>query len=321
MAVKSLKKKRKGLAYTLVAVILVVVSVLLFSIQSGFRLRDETLVVETRIATINEFMKDIQKDLARGMTIASHRSLLAILEVETSSGAFVEDSKAAFAEAFFNGTVNGTQRSIMQNSSFINWTQRIKTEAEKIGIDVGFEIYNLSIEHSSPWDLEINSTVGINAVDKQGTASWAITKKISAPISIKGFEDPLYIIKTSGRVPNVVTETDVSFTSAGNLIRHINSSFYIASAAAPSYLMRLEGDLGSSPYGIESVVNLNELTQQDLQTLARSNVDYIYFGSQSHTHCIINETLSSPDFNWFRLDSGAEPLYHLNDYNVHCEQQ
>lgn len=311
---------RKGLVYTIIAIVLVMVSIIMFSVREGFKLRDETYIEEIRIKTMNEFMKDVQKDMARGMKISSHRALLAILAYETKSGVFVGDSKAAFKEAFFNSTVNGSAMEVMQNASFTNWTARIKSQAEKIGIGVDFDIASLAVEHASPWEISINASVNINISDSKGTASWKSSKNLSAELSIRDFEDPLYIIKTSGRVSNVVKETDVAFTSTANLIRHINSSFYIASATAPSYLMRLEGSLGASNFGIESIVNLNEITQQDLDVLARSNVDYIYFGSQSHTSCIVNETLSG-EFSWFRLDSGSEPLNHLDNYNAHCKAE
>ena len=317
---KKLFYGKKGLAYTIIAIVLVVVSVAVFSSRESFKLRDETYIEEVRIQTMNEFVKDVQKDLTRGMKISSHRALLAILAHETSSGVFVQDSKASFAEAFFNGTVNGSIMDIMKNASFTNWTQRIKMQAEKIGIGIGLEAISLSVEHVSPWDISINASVIINVSDSKGAASWKIAKNLSTELSIRDFEDPLYIIKTRGRVPNVVKETDVGFSSLENLKRHINRSFYIASAAAPSYLMRLEGNLGASEFGIESIVNINEITQQDLEVFARSNVDYIYFGSQSHTNCIVNETLSS-EYSWFRLDSGSEPLNHLDNYNAHCKAE
>lgn len=318
--IKKLFNGRKGLVYTIIAIVLVMVSIMMFSVREGFKLRDETYIEEVRIKTMNEFMKDVQKDMTRGMKISSHRALLAILAHETKSGVFVADSEAAFAEAFFNGTVNGSVMEAMQNASFTNWTARIRSQAEKIGIGVDFDIINLSVGHSSPWEISINASVNINISDSEGTASWKAAKNLSAALSIIDFEDPLYIIKTSGRVPNVIKDADVGFESTQNLIRHINSSFYIASAAAPSYLMRLEGSLGASGFGIESIVNMNEIIQQDLEVLARSNVDYIYFGSQSHTSCIVNETLSG-EFDWFRLDSGAEPLNHLDNYNVHCHAE
>lgn len=311
---------KKGVAYTIIAIVLVVVSVAVFSSRESFKLRDETYIEEVRINTMNEFVKDVQKDLTRGMKISSHRALLAILAYETKSGVFVDDSKAAFKEAFFNSTVNRSIADVMQNASFTNWTKRIKSQAEKIGIGVDFEIVNLAVEHVSSWDISINASVNINVSDSKGTASWKVAKNLSTALSIKDFEDPLYIIKTSGRVPNVIKETDVTFTSTANLIRHVNNSFYIASTSAPNYLMRLEGNLGASNFGIESIVNLNKINQQDLEVFTRSNVDYIYFGSQSHTSCIVNETLST-GFSSFRLDSGSEPLNHLDNYNVHCQAQ
>ncbi|MBI2108447.1 hypothetical protein HYT54_04940 [Candidatus Woesearchaeota archaeon] len=309
---------KKGIIYTLMAIILVMVSIFMFSLQTSPKLKDDAAVAGTRVATMNDFMKDIQKDLVRGMTIAGYRSLLSVIAYETENGAFVDDSKAAFSEAFFNSTVNATPMAVMQNASFTNWTTKIKTQAAKIGISVDFNVLSLSVEHYDPWTISLNITVNINMSDSSRIASWNATRNLTALLSIKGMEDPVYIIKTNGLIPNVVAETDVDFSTTANLVRHINQSFYIASSTAPSYLMRLQGNMAASENGIESIVNLNEISQQGILTLARSNVDYIYFGNQSHTNCIINQTLET-EYIWFRLDSGSEPLNHIDNYNVICK--
>ena len=316
MKIKNIPTK-KGVAYTLAAISLVIVALIAFASKTQFKERNSVLVAETRIETMNDFMKDVEKDLTRGMNIASYRALLAILQTETAKGSFVADSRAAFAEAFLNGSINNTQMNIIQNASLSNWTQRIKAQAEKIGIGVDFNVESLSVEHVAPWDISVNTTIIINLSDSKNTARWVTKKNISSVVNIKGLEDPVYIIKTYGKISNIVAENNFGFSNLSNLEKHINNSLYIPSTTAPSYLMRLQGDLSASNNGIESIVNLNELSQQSLQLLTRSNVDYIYFGNQTHSSCQINQTKNG-NFSFFRLDNGVEPLNHLDNYNAVC---
>ena len=90
----------------------------------------------------------------------------------------------------------------------------------------------------------------------------------------------------------------------------LNSTRYRAYSSAPSFLMRLEGNLSSSSYGIETLVNTNELSFLELTVYDRSSVDYIYFGSQSTTDYKIHN-ITDVYMPGFRLDDD-----HVDEYNV-----
>jgi len=89
-------------------------------------------------------------------------------------------------------------------------------------------------------------------------------------------------------------------------LNHTASGYYVADEDAPSFLMRFENDLESSPYGIESLVDLAKFEAQGIQTYQNSIVDYKYFANSTGTLYRINFTPS-----WFILDQG-----HLGTYNV-----
>ena len=96
-------------------------------------------------------------------------------------------------------------------------------------------------------------------------------------------------------------ETDVS-----NLQKHVDNSLYINSSLAPSFLDRLQGKLSANANGIESLVNLQKLSNQGLSISSKSVVDYIYFSSNNPSSYNINGM-----YNWFRLDND-----HLDIYKV-----
>ena len=143
-------------------------------------------------------------------------------------------------------------------------------------------------------------------------ATWKINTAITTRVSIDNFEDPLYVIKSFGRVTNAIVKSPITDFVNGNDVTnlriHLNNSYYIASNLSPNYLMRLRGDLGNSSTGIESLVNLDEFIEQGLSINDRSAVDYIYFGTQSTTNYRINKTPS-----WFKLDEDHLEIYEAQD--------
>jgi hypothetical protein len=158
----------------------------------------------------------------------------------------------------------------------------------------------------------VSVNIDMDVKDKKQTSSWSINKDIKTNISIEGFEDPLYVINSFGRVTNTIRispfEHFVIGSNIDNLLTQINESYYITTNMSPTYLMRLEGNLASSEIGIESLVNLQEFIDQGLTIKDRSAVDYIYFGNQTTTNYRVNGTPS-----WFKIDSDHISVYEVED--------
>ena len=138
------------------------------------------------------------------------------------------------------------------------------------------------------------------------------TNPLNTTLKITSFEDPLYTVETYGRVISIIQEANITdFVVNGNtsnLTNHIDNSYYIPSTSAPSFLMRLKGNISNSTNGIESLVNLKKLESVGITPEVKSCVDYIYFSSDDPTNWQINNT-----FNWFRLDNESG---HLDTYEV-----
>jgi hypothetical protein len=216
----------------------------------------------------------------------------------------------AFMEVFSSGTINSQQMAIMENNTFLNWTKKMKVEANKTDISLDFIINNVAISQASPWLVDISVDLKIDLKDKKSTASWDIDKVYTKRMNITGFVDPLYLVNNDGLVNNTIRKTPVSSFSTG-LGTHLLNSYYIEHTDAPSYLMRFENNLGSSPYGIESLVNSQKRVDKGLPALDRSAVDFIYFGTGITTNCKIQGMDIS--YPWFKLDSS-----HLSFYSATC---
>jgi hypothetical protein len=310
---ENMAMKKKAVVFTIISVILI--SMLVFSsvLYNRHGLRDESKVTSKRIISMNNFIKDIENDIERGIYITGFRALMSMEQYITTNGTFVSDSRSQFKETFLNGTINNSKMPLMNESTFLNWTSKIKYQAEKLDIDIDFQVNDIIIYHESPWDVKIDVNITLDIKDKKQTASWKRNLKIGSNISINDFEDPVYGVNSGGKVTNKIKKTVITDFVDGedttNLQIHLNNSYYIESDTAPSFLMRLEGNLSSSDYGIESLVNLEEFQEQEVPIKSRSAVDYIYFGTESTTNHNIKNMPS-----WFMLD---EEDNHLEIYG--CE--
>jgi hypothetical protein len=313
---------KKGFFFTVIAVYLVAALMLSTLFYNKYEMRKKASVENIRILAVNDFIKDIDSDLERGLYISGFRTLLGLEEYIATTGNHLDDTELAFNETFFTKSFNGYPITLLDNSSFSDWEERINSQAESIGIRVNFTIESLEVKQEDPWNVELYTNITMLVYDATGMASWNRSKTIHAQIPITGFEDPLYSLNSYGRVANVITPanstnfvsgTDTTDTTV--LLNHLENSLYIASATAPSFLMRLEGNFStSSCCGIESLVDVDKMTAQGIPARSMSIVDYVYFGTRTTANLCINNSKAEPDMpSWFRLDSDD---FHISTYQI-----
>lgn len=304
--------KKKGAFFTLTA--LVMVSILFLAAQVSFM--DTTgmhaSVIHDRISSIDYFVQDLERDIERGALVAAQRGLLGVQQQVTSEGYFLNDTNDALGEIIIDGTYNGTYLSVMNDTELNSWLERINSQANKLSIEVDYDISNLTVEHLDPWHIEIDFTAKVNVSDMQGISTWERKKQITENLSIIGFEDPLYNVKTKGQVPYTITPTTVTdFVVEGNasgLLEHVDMGYYKRSEYAPSFLMRLEGNLSHSTMGIESIVDLRRFEAIGISTKNKSVIDHIYFSDQDPETWVINNT-----YSWLRIDNQSQTT-RLDEY-------
>ena len=302
--------KKRAIFYTTAAIALTIVIIVTYSAYSTYRLSDKMDVIQTRIETVNFFIKDVEKDINKGAFIAGFRTLLSFNQFIAINGTFLDNVNERFKESFLNGTIKQQPLSLMKDSTFTDWANKISAEADKVDIKFNFKINDVKLNQSTPWSVDIGLNISLDIKDKRNTSYWLRDIYLTNTISIISFEDPLYVVNSKGRVTNTIIITNITnFVVSGkvdNLLIHTNNSWYIAHNDTPSFLMRLEGNLGNSTYGIESLVNLDKFQQHGLALKDRSIVDYIYFGTKQTINYRINNT---PE--WFKIDEG-----HLETYQV-----
>ena len=274
--------------------------------------RSQKTPVLSRIRAMNNFVKDIEKDLDRELKISGFRALLGMQEYVAGNGRFLNNSRDSLKSTLANGTIETESISIMQDSSLEDWTEKVRAQAANINIDLNVTLNSLDVYHISPWLIEVMANVSFSVVDTANVASWRFSQIYIVDVSILGLEDPLYTVETYNRVVHVINITPyegsyVSGTDTTNLMEHTTEGFY-ANSTGPNFLMRFEGNLSNSSFGIESLVNVPYLESQGIPVKQRSIVDYIYFSNESPAYHRINNTPV-----WFYLDDEHLEKYQISD--------
>ncbi|MBW2974549.1 hypothetical protein KY366_02425 [Candidatus Woesearchaeota archaeon] len=306
---------KKGMFFTLMTTAFLIIFVFIFMVPGYRRFGERMVAIEMRVESMNDFIKDLKRDTSRGLYISSFRALMALEGHIIQEGEFLDDIEKSFREAVLNGTINNTNSTLMLFSTFPDWIENIQGKAEKFNIQANITLHDVYISQDDPWNIKVSGNLTFSIRDITNLASWDMNETINASISIIGFEDPLYIVYTYGRTTNLINKTpflgNYTYVSGdgwnvSRLLKEVDESYYKPNTNAPDFLMRFENDLGASPNGIESLVNLKKLSDLGLEIdIGNSIVDYCYWDGVDGPYRV-NFTPS-----WFMLDNA-----HRAGYNV-----
>ncbi|MEK6854886.1 MAG: hypothetical protein AABX73_01560 [Nanoarchaeota archaeon] len=303
--------KKKGMFFTIMAILLLTFFLLSLVFVSNAQERN---VVQKRVESLDSFVFSAEEDLSRQIYISGFRIIFLFEKRIVENGTFISNFPATFDEAFYNGTIYGQPQSLMTGATFSEIKSSLENKARKINANASLFDPSILVTQDDPWHVKVVFNSSFFVEDKNKLASWNKSISIVGLIPVEGFEDPLYVVNTNGLITNKITKSlytnFVSGSDVQNLLLHLTNSYYIASASAPSFLDRLQGNVGANLYGIESLVNLEKLSSQGVYVKDKSVVDYIYFSTANPSSCnVIPNGLPS----WFKLDNE-----HLTVYQVNC---
>jgi hypothetical protein len=307
---------KKGVFYTLLAISFLLIMLFFVRMQTESRVSDKIDLTRTRIETIDQYIDGVEEDMQRALYIGGFRSILVFNQyLARSNGTYIPDVQQAFSESVFYGTINGTTDSLISGSSFYDWVTNVREKGNNLNIQLNITDPELSVYQTDPWNVKFDLNVTIIVDDVKGLASWNRRSNIVSTVNINGFEDPLYIVNTYGRYTNVINTTlyDGNYTyevspgvwNVDNLRSHVTNMYYTDNVDAPSFLMRFEGKLTDSPYGIESMINLEKFSTQGIPVYTYSVVDHEYWSSTS------GRSVSGMQ-SWFRIDNEHEAKYQVS---------
>lgn len=301
---------RRGFVFSLIALFVLGVIVLFATSDVEPDRSSRTAVPEVR--EMNAIVQDIESDVERGLYITGFRSLLAQIEYMVTTGEMLNSTEDTFEEAMLNGTLNGANMNALNGTYFDIWLNKTEQILATRGFGFDYEIVSLNQTHDSYDAVLVQAAIAYNLSDSRGKRAYHRTVSSEAHIPLDGLEDPVYFVKSLGRLTNTINFTNETDLSTLVSLSE-NNSRYRPSNKSPNFLMRLEGNFSPSPYGIESIANGHRFEVQGVTTYnGRSNIDALYFSTIAHdTHCMSGQP------SWLRLDTDR-----LSDYtgstNVTC---
>lgn len=298
-------KNKKGIFFTAISISLIALILYSYSATYSYSLQETSAVIDTRVGTMNNFLKGLDADMQNAIYISGFRSLVAMTDYVVNNGVFFNSTQNSFQDLFLNGTIGGTNNTILENNTFTDWITKIKDEAENIGVNVTITSPVTSIAHFDPWTIRVFLNATVNLSDSDNIAFWFTNKSLYADISIIDFEDPWYAVYTSGNaIKNIVTTpyegnyTQNNGNATDNLRIHIQETYYASFNRSPSFLMRFENNFNASPFGIESIVNKTQISAWKACPTETSSLDNIYW------RCMSNMSVFQiPGFANFRMDN------------------
>ncbi len=305
-----LVRNKKGQIFTLIAISLL----LLFFVSSEiYSVLYERQTIKTRIKTMESFLLSTEKDLERQLYTSGFRIIFSAEDYITKTGNYISNFSELFNEAILNGTIYGDASEILQDTTITEIQEKIQEKADKMNLIINLSDIKVGVSQEDPWNVVVYFNATLELKDKSGLARWYKKENIKAYIGVEGFEDPIYIVETLGKVSRKINKTlyegnYVSGSDTTNLSLHLENKYYASNPLAPSFINRLEGKKEASEYGIESFVYLPELSAQGLFVQSKSVVDYIYFSSNNPESYSIEGMPS-----WFKIDSS-----HCSKYQLSC---
>ncbi|MCD6477752.1 MAG: hypothetical protein J7K87_01990 [Candidatus Aenigmarchaeota archaeon] len=387
---------RKGLFYSaLVVIMLAPIIALTFTYSESMKGYGREIGSLVRIKSGFYFLDSITQDVDRSVDIIGKRCILECINHVTKEGVGLDSSEDAIKELFTNKTLNGEKAEIV-NTTIYDWINRSKDIAKKRGFILNINITDLHISMYDSFHVLFSFNFTIELRDKDNVFSFEKSEIKNVPVSIEGMEDPIYLLRTNGKVTNKVEKFEGNFTelitkgtggnewgtgesvvtnnpysvddreekilvidsaddsvvnqfagviaksntttidvpylivpklnitnntmtvvdgdnqevwNIGGLYEARENSSYI-SGDGPSFLDRLENKLTNSypGKGLESLVNKKEFEESGLEVSERSNVDYIYFNTNS-----LNIYKVKGMGDYFRIDEDDLDTYGVNN--------
>jgi hypothetical protein len=206
-----ISRKRKGIIYSLLTLLLLTPSIILMIMYfNSARMEGQNLSNKIRADDLNSFHKSLLEDLSRSLKISTQRALLHADEVIATTGKPFLDSSKNISEMVLYGTLDGVDVPSLTGSggSTCNtvscWKDNYTKIAKQAGFDFSVKVVSVSITPYDSWNLNSSAEIEIFLKDTETNSSINHTVMQSSKVPITGFEDPLYLIKTNGKVSRLI---------------------------------------------------------------------------------------------------------------------
>lgn len=337
-----LLKGKKGIFFTIIAVMLVAILAIAFAPEEYATFKDRLPAVKTRVDTANEYVKILKNSYIEASAQTSGRDAMAALVLYVNKTGYLPDENAVsitFKEIMLNGTINGKPVEeridpnypdylLMHSRTFFHKISAIENASrETLFISTDFKKnltdYELVLYQSNetgPWRIGVNITLSyyVNA----SLSAWDITQTVSTTFPAEGILDPVQLVSGANNI-SLVVRTNSTVWDISNFSKLIEDQKYKYDASAPSFLMRLYGNLstgsGSVCCGIESPINPNKIGIDINKCTRKSYIDWCFYSANCAPEAAgkiwnitgITTYTAGQKFYGFKLDTSHAAAYNI----------
>jgi len=198
----------KGIFYSLMIALFLIsfLALIIFYSQS----QTQNIDINIRANELEYFSKSVEKDLTRFLEIHGKRALISAVSKIVVNGTGLDNAQIRLAELITNGTLYNEPAPLVDTSNLQTWKINISNIASNMGFNVEFKNIEINVTQNDSFNVLFNIKLNVNISDE--TVSMGILKNVttSALVSIEGIEDPLYPLKTYGRVVRFIKVSNVS---------------------------------------------------------------------------------------------------------------
>ncbi|MDY6777282.1 MAG: hypothetical protein SVU32_01330 [Candidatus Nanohaloarchaea archaeon] len=144
--------------------------------------------------------------MQRGASIVGKRALVVVTNRAVNQGNAVRAPRNYTAEAFMNGSINGTDIELMDENTFRDWLQKMVDQAQVEGylINISVEPHrSFRVRMLSPFTAGISFQYNLSLRDPRIQTGFERTNQtFTARIPIEGLDDALILLETAGKKTN-----------------------------------------------------------------------------------------------------------------------
>ncbi len=263
---------------------LTIVQIILVQRGIIFHKREE-YYVKNRIKDMNDLYDNIIRDAGKTLDIIAKRAISISTSNVIGDGVALTNADEVIEELMMNGTFNGTEEEMMENSTIPDWSGNMEDIGDLKGYYLSIDFRDLEVKAYDSFNLLVESDLTINITDKNNVASIVRNYTASQVVSVSGFEDALYPLNTNGMITRKIDESPYE----GNFTQLLDSgsgdndwvrgiTFKGDSSSAVSYPNKSSRALVmNDPTQVDSWI-LNEYlgVASELEPENTTNVPYVY---------------------------------------------
>ncbi len=264
---------KKGIIFSLIAIALSGLFVVLFASTYEQETDDRNSIVRTRVLALDDAITGLYSYAESAHQQAAEGALEGLYD-EVDSNGFLADFNQSFTDCLQR--TSGTCTNPHNLTGLLhNYTELLEGA---LGTDINATVNGARLVSEGYWRFTLESNITVTVDDKY--ASWSLSKNVTARVSTLGTPDPAYIKINNdygGSVKRPIKKNEIvgGGWNISTFTEYFTGRDHHASGEGPCLSQRYEGDFGNpwSSCGLESVVDPDE--HPDLKDSANEDIVHL----------------------------------------------